>query len=104
MTVISLTFHATADVENEWQIYLKENLFLLVENLFDVEKYMIAGVNSDMIAEGSNTNVLLFFANEEKREDFLGIELQNITEHIESRFGQEIMIFTTLLDPKKLKL
>ena len=54
-----------------------------------------------MINEGKNTNLLLVFDNEEKRDDFIEIELKNITERIESKFGENVMVFTTFLNPKK---
>ena len=73
----------------------------MIENLMDVEKYILSEVQSDMINEGKNTNLLLVFDNEEKRDDFIEIELKNITERIESKFGENVMVFTTFLNPKK---
>ena len=73
----------------------------MIENLMDVEKYILSEVESDMINEGKNTNLLLVFDNNEKRQDFIEIELQNITERIENEFGDEVMVFVTLLNSKK---
>ncbi len=104
MSVLSITFHNTEKVSNEWEQYVESELHAMVENLMDVEKYLLSEVYSEMISEGKNTNLLLIFDSEEKREDFLEIELSNITERIESKFGNEVMIFQTLLDPKKSRL
>ena len=104
MSVISITFHTVASENQKWADFLENELHQLVENLMDVEKYIISEVHSEMIMEGKNTNLLLIFDNEEKRDDFLEIEFLNITEIIEKKFGEDVMIFPTLLNPKLMKL
>lgn len=104
MRVLSITFHNTDSITEEWSKYVENDLSEMVENLMDVEKYLLSEVYSDMINEGRNTNLLLIFESDEKREDFLEIELKNITERIESRFGVNVMVFPTLLNPKKSRL
>ena len=101
MSVLSITFHTTENLSAAWEKYLVEDLHQMVENLLDAEKYLLSEVESDMISEGKNTNLLLVFDNEEKRDDFIEIELKNITERIESKFGANVMVFTTFLNPKK---
>ena len=101
MSFLSLTFHHTESINKEWENYLGNDLHQMIENLMDVEKYILSEVQSDMINEGKNTNLLLVFDNEEKRDDFIEIELKNITERIESKFGENVMVFTTFLNPKK---
>lgn len=103
MSVLSLTFHTTETVSNAWQKYMEKDLFEMVENLIDVEKYMLSEVESDMINEGKNTNLLLIFDNDEKRQDFVEIELINITDRIEGAFGEHVMVFKTFLNPKKTR-
>jgi hypothetical protein len=66
-----------------------------------VEKYILSEVESEMISEGKNTNLLLIFDNDEKRQDFVEIELINITDRILKEFGENVMIFKTYLNPKK---
>lgn len=99
MSVLSLTFHTTAAIEQEWNSYAQKELEELVNNLWDVEKYMLSTVESEMLSEGSNTNVLLVFASPQKRMEFMESELQNITERILDRFGEEVLVFKTLLNP-----
>jgi len=36
--------------------------------------------------------------------DFIKSELLNISERIEKKFGQEVMVFNTFLNPKKSRL
>ena len=104
MSILSLTFHTPADLVASWDEYIKTDLENMVENLMDVEKYILSEVESDMISEGKNTNLLLIFDDAEKRHDFIEIEFKNITERIEAKFGQEIMIFETFLNPRKDRL
>ena len=104
MSLLSLTFHTTENVSQEWEIYMENELHEMVENLIDVEKFILSEVESEMISEGKNTNLLLIFDDEEKRQDFLEIELLNLTERIENAFGENVMIFKTFLNPKKSRL
>ncbi|AZB26503.1 MULTISPECIES: DUF4286 family protein [Chryseobacterium] len=104
MSVLSITFHCTKNNLEEWENYIDETLILMTENLMDVNKYILSEVHSDYIDEGKNYNLLLVFDNDELRNDFLESELKNISERIENQFGQEVLIFDTLLNPKKSKL
>lgn len=99
MSVLSITFHCTKDRLEEWEKYVDETLVVLTENLMDVDKYILSEVHSDFIEDGKNYNLLLIFDNEEKRIDFMESEILNITEIIEKKFGQEVMIFNTFLNP-----
>lgn len=101
MSVLSITFHCTKNNIGEWENYIDETLILMTENLLDVNKYILSEVQSDFIEDGKNYNLLLIFDNDEKRNDFIESELVNITEIVEKKFGEEIMIFNTFLNPKK---
>ena len=101
MSLLSITFHTTESISKEWTQYMETDLHQMVENLIDVEKYIMSEVETEMISEGQNTNLLLIFDNEEKRQDFVEIELSNITDRILKEFGQNVMIFKTYLNPKK---
>ncbi len=102
-SVLSLTFHCQAHRLNEWEKYVDEKLTLLADNLMDADQYYLSEVHSDMINEGKNYNLLLMFANEDLRADFLESELKNIEERIAAEFGQDIMIFQTSLNPIKIR-
>lgn len=104
MSVLSLTFHCTKNNLEAWENYMDETLVLMTENLMDVNRYLLSEVHSDYIEEGKNYNLLLMFDTDELREDFLKSELANIAERVEARFGQEVMIFNTLLNPKKSRM
>lgn len=103
MSILSLTFHCTEKSLKDWGNYVDDTLILMVENLFDVDKYIISEVETEMINEGKNHNLLLVFDNAELREQFLENEFVNIKERIETRFGEEVMLFVTFLNPKKAK-
>ncbi|REC50016.1 DUF4286 family protein [Chryseobacterium pennipullorum] len=105
MSVLSITFHCTKNNLEEWENYIDETLILMTENLMDVNKYILSEVHSDYIDdEGKNYNLLLMFDNETLRTDFIESELKNIAERIEKKFGHEVMIFNTFLNPKKSRL
>ena len=71
------------------------------QNLYDVEKYILSEVETEMLTEGKNTNLLLVFENQQKREEFISTELLNISERIFLKFGESVMIFKTDLNPIK---
>lgn len=104
MSVLSLTFHATDAVLDAWEKYTEKELVQLAENLMDADKYLLSHVKSEMLNEGKNTNLLLIFDSNEKREDFLGIELKNIEERVTQKFGTEVMLFVTHLEPAASRL
>lgn len=104
MSVLSITFHCTKNNIEKWENYIDETLVLMTENLMDVSKYILSEVHSDYIEDGKNYNLLLIFDNDNLRTDFIESELENIAEIIEKKFGQEIMIFNTFLNPKKTRL
>ena len=101
MSVLSITFHCVDSHLSAWDNYVDETLTVLAENLFEVDKYILSEVGSTMINEGKNYNLLLLFANEELRAQFLENELKNIEERIFNEFGENVMVFVTFLDPKK---
>lgn len=104
MSVLSITFHCTKNNLEEWENYMDETLVLMTENLMDVNQYILSEVHSDYIDEGKNYNLLLIFDNNDLRNDFVESELKNIAERVENKFGQEVMIFNTFLNPKKSRL
>lgn len=101
MTVLSLTFHCISTRLQHWEKYVNETLVQLTENLMDVDQYILSEVESDYVAEGKNYNLLLIFASEELRNDFLESELKNISERIEKEFQNDVMVFQTNLKPLK---
>ncbi len=104
MSILSITFHTVESQIENWNQYLETELTLMVENLYDVEKYILSEVKSEMLTEGKNTNLLLIFENEAKRQEFTATELLNISERIATTFGETVMIFKTELDTKKSRL
>ena len=103
MSVLSITFHTVESELSNWEQYVDTELIELVENLYDVEKYILSQVETEMLTEGKNTNLLLIFDNDQKRKEFTETELLNISERIAARFGETVMIFITELNPLKQK-
>jgi hypothetical protein len=79
-------------------------LIKIIENLYDAEKYILSEVETEMLTEGKNTNLLIVFENQQKREEFLSAELVNISERIAQKFGENVMIFVTKLNPFQQKI
>ena len=101
MSVLSITFHTVESELSNWEQYVDTELIKLVENLYDVEKYILSEVETEMLTEGKNTNLLLVFENDAKRQEFTETELLNISEKIGNQFGEKVMIFITQLNTKK---
>ncbi len=104
MSVLSITFHTVESELSNWEQYVDTELIELVENLYDVEKYILSQVETEMLTEGKNTNLLLIFDNDQKRKEFTETELLNISERIAANFGETVMIFITELNTKKSRL
>ncbi|MDQ8750701.1 hypothetical protein ATE49_03750 [Elizabethkingia miricola] len=100
MSVLSVTFHVESTIQPQWYDFLEKEFPALVENLYDVEKFIFSEVDSDYIQEGKNYNLLLIFDDHEIRSGFLLNEMQNLSEIIHNKFSQEqVMIFITELNP-----
>lgn len=101
MSILSITFHTVESQLQTWEQYLENELMTLVENFIDVENYILSEVNTEMLTEGKNTNLLLIFESDEKRQEFTETELYNLSEIIARKFGENVMIFKTELNEKK---
>ena len=101
MSILSVTFHTVESQLENWNNFIQRDLVQMIDNLYDVEKYILSEVETEMLTEGKNTNLLLVFENQQKREKFLVTELLNISEIITQNFGENVMIFITNLNPLK---
>lgn len=101
MSILSITFHTIESQLANWEHYMNDVLEKEIENLPHVEKYILSEVESEMLTEGKNTNLLLVFENQQKREEFTDTELPKLAEKIASKFGDTVMIFITELNPLK---
>lgn len=101
MSILSVTFHTVESQLDNWNNFVKRDLVQMIDNLYDVEKYILSEVETKMLTEGKNTNLLLVFENQQKRDEFTSTELLNISERITQNFGENVMIFITNLNPLK---
>ncbi|WP_417428886.1 DUF4286 family protein [Halpernia sp.] len=104
MSILSITFHTPEHLLLEWEKFQENSLENLIENLIQVEQFILSEVESDMLHEGKNTNLLLFFDDENLREEFVESELLNLQHHIEKEFGEEVMVFKTYLNERKTRI
>lgn len=104
MTTLSVTFHCTALELENWKNYLNAEFLELIDKLNHVENFIFSEVHTEMIQEGKNFNLFLFFNNEEVRDAFIENELKSITEKVENKFANEVMVFLTFLHPIKHSL
>ena len=104
MSVLSVTFHTIESELQNWSNFVKTDLKKIIENLYDAEKYILSEVETEILTEGKNTNLLIVFENQQKREEFLSAELVNISERIAQKFGENVMIFVTKLNPFQQKI
>ena len=104
MRILSLTFHCVEERLVEWENYFQSEMVQMTENMMDVEKYILSEVESDMIQEGQNYNLLLVFEDQKSREQFMESELVNVEDRIMSKFGDSVMLFCTLLNPQRSKI
>ena len=101
MSILSITFHTVESQLQTWEQYFENELMNLIENFIYVEKYILSEVNTEMLTEGKNTNLLLIFESDEKRQEFTETELYNLSEIMDRKFGENVMIFKTELNEKK---
>ena len=101
MSILSITFHTIENQITNWELYTQTELSKLIDNLQDVEKYILSDVDSGMLNEGKNTNLLLVFKDDLKRNDFIVNDLMQLEQNIASNFGDQVMVFPTLLNPIK---
>lgn len=104
MSILSITFHTPEHLLSDWEKFQENSLENLIENLIQVENYILSDVESEMLHEGKNTNLLLIFEDENLREEFVDSELLNLQHHIEKEFGEDVMVFKTFLNERKSRM
>ena len=104
MSILSVTFHTVESQLENWNNFVQRDLVQMIDNLYDVEKYILSEVETEMLTEGKNTNLLLIFENQQKRAEFVSTELLNISERIFLKFGENVMIFKIDLNPIQQKI
>lgn len=99
MKLISVTFHIVETCLPRWKSFLKDELIGWLENNKEIGQYLFTEVQSDLVAEGINFNLLLIFKDEDSRNRFVELELQKILDLLHPHFGsQEVMVFQTFLN------
>lgn len=96
MAILSITFHTEEQKLSEWYIYLKNELIPDIRTLN--QKYILSEVESEMLSEGKNTNLLFLFDNEVDRELFLEQKFPLLVEKTLKQFQESVLIFKTFLN------
>ncbi|MBT0550190.1 DUF4286 family protein [Riemerella anatipestifer] len=104
MSILSLTFHCEQGSISEWKTYFKESIINYYKETPDLKHYIASEVETERLQEGTNFNLLLIFETTEDRTIFIKNELPNITMEIETRFGDRVLVFATLLNPTSSNL
>lgn len=99
MAILSITFHIEENTLPKWNEYMKNELKSDVEILN--KKTLLSEVETEMLSEGKNINLLIFFENEEERNHFTENTFFDWAEKIAIRFGEKVLIFKTLLNEIK---
>jgi Domain of unknown function (DUF4286) len=97
MQILSLGFHATNLALEKWENYLKLVFYKKIEENWALDKYILSLVSNDMIEEGRNYNLQIFFANDEASDAFTSRYLDVFQAEITGLFGQEVMLFVSKL-------
>lgn len=96
MAILSITFHIEEKHITEWNIYINENLVPHIQSLG--LSFILSNVDTEMLSEGQNSNLLLFFNNSNERENFIQNDFQKLCEPAKQEFQKDIIIFKTLLN------
>lgn len=99
MAILSITFHTVENTIKEWDNFVKNELIPNIQS-FD-KKYILTEVETEMLSEGKNTNLLLFFENQRDRILFLEQTFPLIFHKILSHFQENVLIFKTFLNTIK---
>lgn len=97
MSLLSITFHCPEPLLGQWEKYLSEQLVSHIEN-YDLDEYILSEVYTEMITEGKNYNLLIFFKSKSDRNAFINQKFRLLQDTIKSVFGEDIMIFETHLN------
>lgn len=101
MHILSFTFHSEEQSVENWKIYMEDYLIKSLENLENIKDFFLSKVENEMIHEGENFNLLLFFDSENSSKDFLEKDFTKLFGEIENEFENKVLIFRTEL--KKIK-
>jgi len=99
MNLLSITFHVEQNALPKWKNFLDNNFSKWLEETSIIDRFIFSEVESEMIEEGVNYNLLLIFKNQEIRSDFAHREMRDIAQIIDEQFiPQEVIIFPTFLN------
>lgn len=96
MAILSITFHTEENKIPEWNEYLKKELIPNLESLN--RKYLLSEVETEILTEGKNTNLLIFCKNREDRVLFSEKIYPHFSQKILDKFQEGVLVFKTYLN------
>lgn len=102
MQILSLTFHSTFEKISQWEKFYPKEILLPIKNLG--QKFIYSEIHSEMIKEGKNYNLLLFFNDKENQNQFIEKNLTQIDQKIKENFNNEVLWFLSELKPTDFQL
>lgn len=102
MKILSLTFHSIETILPHWKLFFSSELTHYIEGMKDIGRLIFSEVETEILNEGKNYNVLLFFENEISRNSFLTDEFPKLEDYIFKHFGNDVMVFKTYINPIKM--
>lgn len=99
MSILSITFHAVTERITDWEQYLQHHLPIWLPKTPSLQQWYLSEIESEMIQEGKNYNLLLFFHNETERASYISNELPLLGVDIQKTFGTDVMVFESKLNP-----
>ncbi|SDE09618.1 DUF4286 family protein [Riemerella columbipharyngis] len=99
MSLLSVTFHCENNALPKWEAYMSGEMISRVEKWG--HSYIISEVETEMLQEGKNFNILLDFKSPIERESFLNDYFADFAESIKETFSDKVMIFVTILNSKR---
>lgn len=97
MYLLSITFHVPYNLAESWGNFRKN----ILRTWIDLQEipYHLTEIESEMVTEGKNTNLILFFENSESRELFFEKKIIKIESTVEGQFSDQVMLFVSKLNP-----
>lgn len=99
MAILSITFHTDETKIEQWNGYVQNELIPQIKKI--KKEYILSEVQTEMISEGKNTNLLIFCKDNEDRILFLEQHFPLISKNILHKFQENILIFKTFLNTIK---
>lgn len=98
MAILSVSFHATPEKIEDWKVYLQGSVMPWAKNFCGEKRVLLSEIETEVVAEGKNYNLLLFFDNATLRNHFFDEKIALLIKDITATFGNEVVVFPSKLN------